>query len=119
MEGLLVGVVDAGANEIGAVEFRTTRLKELRAEARRRAVAAAREKAENYCKAARVSLGAVIGLEDVNPTEVRGSGEGETGREVSSDDPSPDHALTPGSIVVGAAVRMVFSIDSTVSEPVA
>jgi uncharacterized protein YggE len=110
MEEVLTGVVDAGVNEIGSVEFRTTRLKEYRAEARRRAVAAAREKAENYCRAAGVSLGAVVSLEDVNPAVLRGSGESHTSSEVSSDDAGADRALAPGSIVVGAAVTILFAI---------
>jgi uncharacterized protein YggE len=110
MEEVLIGVVDQGANEIGSVEFRTTRLKEHRAEARRRAVAAAREKAENYCRAAGISLGPVLSLEDVNPNVLYGSGEGHTSREESSDDAGADRALSPGSIVVGAAVSLVFAI---------
>src|SRR5262249_46111946 len=97
-------------NERGAGEFRTARLKEHRAEARRRAVAAAREKAENYCRAAGISLGPVVNLEDVNPEAVRGTGEGHTSTEVPSDEAAPDRALAPGSIVVGAAVWLVFSI---------
>jgi uncharacterized protein YggE len=110
MEELLVGVVGAGANEIDTVEFRTTRLKEYRAEARRRAVLAGREKAENYCRAAGVALGPVVSLEDVNPEVLRGSGEGHTAREAPSDDAGPERALAPGSIVVGAAVSLVFTI---------
>jgi uncharacterized protein YggE len=113
MEAILVGVVDAGANEIGAVEFRTTRLKEYRAEARRRAVAAAREKAENYCRAAGVSLGPVIALEDVHPGSLRGSGEGETSNEFAADEGGPVRALSPGSIVVGAAVSITFGLDAS------
>jgi uncharacterized protein len=119
IEEVLVGVVDAGANEIGSVDFRTTRLKEHRTEARRRAVAAAHEKAETYCKAAGASLGGVISLEDVNPSVLRGSGEGQTSSEVASDDSGPDHALTPGSIVVGAAVSIVFAIGPAVSQRIA
>lgn len=111
MEQVLVGVVDAGANEIGSVAFHTSRLKEYRAEARRRAVAAAREKALIYCQAAGVSLGVVIHLKDVNPEVVRGSGEGHTSTEVSSDDAGPERALAPGSIVVAAAVSISFAID--------
>jgi len=110
MEEILVGVVDAGANEIGSVEFRTTRLKEYRADARRRAVAAAREKAENYCRAAGISLAEVVSLEDVNPDVLRGSGEGHTTTESTSDDYGPDRALTPGSIVVGAAVSIRYGL---------
>ena len=110
MEEVLAGVVDAGVTEIGSAEFRTTRLKEFRAEARRRAVAAAREKAAIYCQAAGVSLGAVVSLEDVNPAVLRGSGESHTSSEVSSDDAGPGRALAPGSIVVGAAVLVVFEV---------
>jgi uncharacterized protein YggE len=115
MEELLVGVVDAGANEIDAVEFRTTKLKEYRAEARRRAVAAGREKAENYCRAAGVALGAVTSIEDISPEVLRGSGEGHTSREAPSDDAGPERAFAPGSIVVGAAVSLVFALAPTPS----
>lgn len=121
MEELLVGVVDAGANEIDAVEFRTTKLKEHRAEARRRAVAAGREKAENYCRAAGVTLGVVVGIEDISPDMLRGSGEGHTSHEAPSDDSGPERAFAPGSIVVGAAVSLVFAIaagpSKTATEP--
>ena len=110
VEELLVGVVDAGANEIDAVEFRTTKLKEHRADARHRAVAAGREKAENYCRAAGVALGGVISIEDISPEVLRGSGEGHTSREAPSDDPGPERAFAPGSIIVGAAVSLVFAL---------
>jgi uncharacterized protein YggE len=113
MEEVLTGVIDAGANEIGSVEFRTTRLKDYRAEARRRAVAAAHEKAEIYCHAAGVSLGTVLSIEDVNPDVVRGSGEGQTSSEAPSDDTGPARALAPGSIVVAAAVSIVFAISGS------
>ncbi len=49
MEDLLSGIVDAGINQISSVDFQTSRLKEIRAEARRQAIQAAREKADNYC----------------------------------------------------------------------
>jgi uncharacterized protein YggE len=110
MEEVLTGVVDAGANEIGAVEFRTTKLKECRAEARRRAVTAAYEKATNYCRAAGVVLGPILGLEDLHPDSLTGSGEGHTFSEAAFDDAGPTRALAPGSIVVGAAVSVVFAI---------
>jgi uncharacterized protein YggE len=110
MEEILVGTVDAGANELGAVEFRTTRLKEYRMEARRRAVAAAREKAENYCRAAEVALGRVLSLEDVHPEALRGTGEQNTSSLVPTDEAASAGALTPQSIVVGAAVSMRFAL---------
>lgn len=111
MDELLVGVVDAGANEIGATEFRTTRLKELRAEARRQAVEAARAKAENYCHAAGVKLGAVVALVDQPPSALRNTGESNmTSREEPADDASTARALAPNAIPVGAAVSVTFSL---------
>ena len=56
VDSVLTGLIAAGANELTSVTFQTTRLKELRADARRRAVGAAREKADLYCKAAGVNL---------------------------------------------------------------
>ncbi|MCB8942781.1 MAG: SIMPL domain-containing protein [Ardenticatenaceae bacterium] len=110
MEEILSGVVDAGVNKINAVAFQTTRLKELRAEARRRAVAAAQEKAEIYCAAAGVTLGNVIHIEDVNPEQLRGR-EGHMAREaIKPDDDGPLKAFDPGSIVVGGAVMVTFAL---------
>jgi uncharacterized protein YggE len=110
MEEILVGVIDAGANGIGAVEFRTSRLKEYRMEARRRAVESAREKGENYCRAAGISLGPVIRLEDVHPESLRGTSEQNTSNEFSLEEAAAARALAPGSIVVGAAVSVTFAI---------
>jgi uncharacterized protein YggE len=45
LEGILSGVVDAGANEVDAVVFQSRQLKEHRARARQQAALAAREKA--------------------------------------------------------------------------
>jgi len=110
MEDLLSGIVDAGVNEIARVDFQTTQLKEVRSEARRRAIAAAREKAENYCAAARVKLGKVIHIEDVNPDLLRG-GEGHVANEILPDDGDEIGVFDPGSITVGAAVSMAFRIE--------
>jgi hypothetical protein len=67
LEDILTDVVDTGARQVNFVEFQTSKLKEIRANARRQAVKAAREKAELYCNAAGAKLGPVIYIEDVNP----------------------------------------------------
>ena len=110
MEEILTDLVSAGANEVNGVAFETTRLKELRAEARRKAVAAAREKAANYCLAAGVTLGAVLHIEDVNPMVLQAR-EGHNGRsEPQIDDEGEARAFDPSSISVGAAVLVAFEI---------
>ena len=109
VEEILSGIVDAGVNEITSVTFQTSRLKDVRKEARRRAVAAAREKAEVYCNAANVTLGGAIHIEDVNPDQLRGF-EGHVFHEVEPDDEGPLQAIDPSSIVVRAAVMIAFEI---------
>lgn len=107
VQPLLVDLVAAGANEIDAVEFDVTGKGELRAEARRQAVVAARRKAELYAEAAAVRLGAVLHIEDVDPERVgneyyRGHNMGGAA--------SPED-LAPGHVVVLAAVILGFSIN--------
>jgi uncharacterized protein YggE len=108
-EEILAGIIDAGVNDVSGVEFQSSRLKELRAEVRRRAVQAAREKALLYCEAASITLGPVIHLEDVNPEVLRGS-EGHVTREIQPDDGDTVKAFDPASIRVGGAVIMAFEI---------
>lgn len=110
VEEVLTGLVDAGANELGSLSFQTTRLKELRAEVRKMAVAAAREKALIYSEAAGVALGDVLHIEDVNPNVLQGRGEGHVRREPVVDNDLDKQPLDPGSIDIGAAVLVGFGI---------
>lgn len=111
VEDVLAGLVGAGANELTSVEFQTTRLKDVRADARRRAVAAARQKAELYCGAAGVTAGRVLAIEDVSPDVLSGRSEGHSYREpAAADDSSELKAVDPGSITVAAAVNVVYEI---------
>jgi uncharacterized protein len=105
MEEVLSGIVDAGVNEINSVEFQTTRLKEIRAEARRQALIAAREKAENYCNAAGVFLGKVIHIEDVNPDDLRSKDGHARGGPIET------QAFQPGNITIHAAVIAAYKIE--------
>lgn len=115
VEAVLSGLIEAGADELTSVTFQTTRLKELRAESRRRAIAAAREKAELYCQAAGVAVGGVLAIEDVNPESVSGRAEGHTYREPAPvDDSGEPGAIDPGAITVTAAVNVVYRIEAHV-----
>ena len=113
VEPVLSELIAAGANVLHSVTFQTTRLKDLRADARRRAVAAAREKAELYCAAAGIAVGPVLAIQDINPEVVTGHShsEGHTDREAApADDTGEPGAIDPGAIVVGAAVNIVYGI---------
>lgn len=111
VERLLTDAVDAGANEVSSVKYHTTQLRELRAQARREAVAAARVKAEVYAEAAGISLGHVLHIEDVNPesTVYRGGHVEATGADPQDED-IVSGTLRSGSLVVNAAVMVTWSI---------
>lgn len=111
IEEILIGITDAGVNNIESVNYQTSRLKELRAEARKNAVAAARQKAEIYCQAAGVVLGSVIHIEDVNPDQLQGR-EGHVIREIPLEDDGAVKAFSPGSIVVAGAVLIAYEIEN-------
>ena len=112
VDAVLSGLIAAGANNRTSVTFQTTRLKELRADARRRAVMAAREKAELYCGAAGVAVGAVLAIEDVNPESLSGRSEGHTYREPAAVDFSGEPgAIDPGAFTFGAAVTILSRIE--------
>jgi uncharacterized protein YggE len=104
---LIVDAVDAGANRVDEVDFDVRDKPAIRDEARRRAVAAARRKAEVYAEAAGVSLGTVLHIQDVDAEawELRGGSRGH-----GSGGGSSDGDLAPGMVEVHAAVLLGFSL---------
>ncbi|MGI8333050.1 SIMPL domain-containing protein [Actinomadura scrupuli] len=110
LQQLLIDVVDAGVNKVDGVDFDVRAKQELRAEARKKAVRAARAKAELYAEAAGVGLGHVVHIEDVDPE----SAGNERYRSHGSGGATTEEDLAPGHVVVSAAVMLGFSL---VSEP--
>jgi uncharacterized protein len=114
IEQIVSGLVDAGANEITAIEFQTAKLKELRARARELAVHAAREKAEIYAIAAKAKVGEVLHIQDVNPNVLRqethvAGPRGRVQQEPADSEPEQD-TLDPSAIQVGGAVMVAYRI---------
>jgi uncharacterized protein YggE len=113
LQQLLIDVVDAGVNKVDGVDFDVHAKQELRAEARKKAVRAARAKAELYAEAAGVRLGHVLHIEDVDPESVGN----ERYRSHGSGDTTTEEDLAPGHIVVSAAVTLGFSLIPEHTEP--
>jgi uncharacterized protein YggE len=106
LQQLIVDAVDAGAHNIDSVEFDVHDKPALRDEARRKAVAAARRKAEVYTEAVGVPLGTVLHIQDVDSEsyefrQYRGHGGG--GGSSAGD-------LAPGMVEVSAGVVLGFSL---------
>lgn len=116
VDELAEGLVSAGANELERITFETTQVKELRAEARRTAMTAALEKAQNYCLAGGVGLGRILHIQDVNPrtlqAEVARGGSHVPGENVTEYD-GDIRAFDPSLIDVFAAVFVSYAIKET------
>jgi uncharacterized protein YggE len=107
VEPLLVDVVAAGANEIEGVDFDVVAKRELRAEARRKAVAAARAKVDLYAEAAGVRVGAVLHVEDVDPEEQPSRSRYRSHAEAAAttaQDLAPGHVVVSAAVILGCAV---------------
>jgi uncharacterized protein YggE len=115
VDELAEGLVSAGANEIERIGFETTKLKEVRAEARRMAMTAALEKAQNYCAAGGVQLGRILHIEDVNPLTLQaGMARGAHGAGTSVPEFDGDvRAFDPSLIEIGAAVFVSYEFKLT------
>ena len=109
VEEILIGLTDAGVNAIESVEYQTSRLKELREGARVRAVEAALEKADVYCRAAGVVRGEVTMIEDENPEAILGR-EGASMNLMEARAGKAAPSFDPGEIVISGAVRIACEI---------
>jgi uncharacterized protein YggE len=112
LEDVLLRVVEAGADRIDGVSFHTSRIAQVRADARRGAVMAATRKAQLYATAAGATLGKVIHIEDVDPTLLnrRGHAEDLSVSFAADDGEDAELAEGPGMITIGAAVTLTFAI---------
>lgn len=109
LEPFLVAAVDAGANQVESVDFDVRNKPELRAQARKKAVATAKDKAELYAEAAGIALGPVIHIEDVDPESIGAS----RYRSHSDANTTTEADLAPGAVVVSAAVVLGFAITAS------
>jgi uncharacterized protein YggE len=105
LETVLVDVVEAGANEVDGVEFDVSGKKQLRAQAREAAVAAAQEKAQLYARAAGVRLGPVVHIQDIDSEQLQNTWRAQRGAPGSG-----EGILAPGRISVSAGVILGFAL---------
>lgn len=103
MGALLTGLVDAGANQMGSVAFAVDDDAALLQEARKRAVADARAKAEAIADAAGLGLGPILSIEE--------SGLSDGPRPRASYRMSAEAVpVEAGEMVISAGVRIVWAI---------
>ena len=114
LEPVLVGAVGAGADVVESVQLRTRKMREVRADARRMAMRAARAKAEILAGEAGARLGAVLHIEDVDAESAgrRGSSHYPADEDLTEDAADTDdvRAWNPGHITVAAAVMVTWAL---------
>ncbi|HTJ72121.1 MAG TPA: SIMPL domain-containing protein [Actinospica sp.] len=106
LEAILIDVVEAGANQVDGVEFDVSSKKQLRAQAREAAVAAAQEKATVYAQAAGVRLGPVVHIKDIDSEQMQNAYRSHAQAATTGGEGD----LTPGKITVSAGVVLGFSL---------
>ena len=120
MEAVLASALDAGATHILGVEFQTTRLREYRDQARKLAVVAATQKANEMAKAAGVKATSPVGINatDYAPGSWYGTGWGNARsgmaqnvyQQTAISGNVPQSTIAPGRISVTATVAMTFRL---------
>lgn len=109
IEPLIVGVLEAGANQLVSTEYTTSRLKETRDRVRLMALSAAREKALALARGAGVELGPIMRLHEAYFDPNRQSG-GHVPSHIPIDSEDQVGAISPGSIAVGASISVSYAL---------
>jgi len=103
---LLDAVVDGGANEISGISFRVENSGKLMVEARKRAMADAKAKAQLFAGEAGVILGAPLTIDDISPDGFSGGGMGgRLGGRMDSSTP-----IAAGEQEITASVSVVYEL---------
>jgi uncharacterized protein YggE len=97
-------VVAVGANRVEGVAFETSRLSELKDQARAEAMANARAKAEQLARLAGANLGQVVRIEE---SDASGSQPARAVAQVAAAAPTP---IEPGQLEIRTTVRVVWYI---------
>ncbi|MFP9113738.1 SIMPL domain-containing protein [Flavobacterium sp. RHBU_3] len=109
-DAIIMGVTDAGANTINGVTFKTSKEEQYKSEARVKAVADARKKAEDYTKALGQKLGKALMVTDnsqtyypvMRATALKG---------YMADAESTRETLAPGEIAITANVNISYALE--------
>jgi uncharacterized protein YggE len=110
MDPLIIGVLEAGANQLVSTEYTTSRFKEARHQVRLMALSAALEKALALAEGAGVKLGPIVRLHEGFFDPNRQSG-GHVTYNVQIDSEDQAGAISPGSIAVGATMNVLYQLE--------
>jgi len=107
---MMMGLVDAGVNNIQGVEFKTSKLAQYESEARVKAVASAKQKANDYAGALNQKIGKAVTVSDNTQTYYPRAMAAMKLNDMESAD-MPRETLAIGEITVTANVNISFELN--------
>lgn len=110
-DAMMMGLVDAGANDIQGVEFKTSKLAQYESEARTKAVQEARAKANDYAAALGQKAGKALVVSDNSQTYYPIMRNKAYATAESMDAGMPRETLAVGEIEVTANVTISFALE--------
>lgn len=109
-DSMMMGLMDAGINDIQGVEFKTSKLSQHESEARVKAIENARQKANDYAGALGVKVGAPLLVTDNSqpyyPMPVRTM----MYKDAMAESAAPEQTLAIGEITITANVNVTYYI---------
>ena len=109
-DSMMMGLMDAGINDIQGVEFKTSKLSQYESEARVKAVENARQKANDYAGALGVKVGAPLLVTDNSqpfyPVPMRTM----MYKDAMAESAAPEQTLAIGEITITANVNVSYYI---------
>lgn len=109
-DGMMMGLMDAGINDIQGVEFKTSKLSQYESEARVKAIENARQKANDYAGALGVKVGTPLLVTDNSqpfyPVPMRTM----MYKDAMAESAAPEQTLAIGEITITANVNVSYSI---------
>ena len=109
IEQLIVGVIEAGANQLVSTEYSTSLLKETRDRSRLMALSAAQKKADAIARGASVGLGQILSIRENHFDPSRQTGGHVPYVPIDIEDQVG--AISPGSIAVGATIIIAYELE--------
>lgn len=109
-DALMMGLVDAGANDIQGVQFKTSKLAQYESEARTKAIQQARAKANDYAAALGQKAGKALVVSDSGQTYYPVAMQSMRFKNEMAAD-TPGETLAVGEIEVTANVTVSFALD--------
>lgn len=110
-DALMESLIDAGVNRVSNVEFRSSKVEQLKSEARKQAMLEAKKKAEDYVSVLGQKVGKALNISDNTQVYYPMQGMYEMKAARADDGGAPRETLAIGEIQVTANVNVTFFLD--------